>query len=835
MGSSLLVDITSISPGTCPVSWGTIPSLSATSITVAGTNSVCLIVAQVKIKDASDNSYEMRLKVNGSVTGSPVLTGDSDGVHGSSGNNGGTIIWAVDGLSGSSNSFSVEWQRVLGTSTIDIAYQHTLQVIEIDGGDASIKVDQSSTASGTSTASWANLFSATTISVTSGAIVLMIANVPHSLPLAGDQCAEFRFSVDGTREGAFGAFRKDIANMANGMSMMHVLDGISGNHNFELQWITRLSSGHSPVDTTRLRTFQVVEITANAILQVKQLLTTSGTAPATYGTMTGMTGTYTPAASDSINLVVAQYLAAATVTSNEGEAATRINIAGTQVGSELVDFQDNADELGHICQIWADTGLSASTTFKWDWVDLGNNEVPSLDTGRTRSFFVIEFTQAAGDIEAETSRQVTRIVQRAVRDSRQITRTVITQVSDRASRQVTRTVQRIERDSRQILRTVIRTQQASRQITRIIQRAVRDSRQISRIVLRIERDSRQINREVVFTDQASRQITRTVQRAVRDSRQVTRSVIVFDRDSRQITRIVQRAEKDSRQISREVIFTNQASRQITRIVQRAVRDSRQITRLVQRIERDSKQISREVKIFARASRQVTRIVRVIARDSVQVTRLVQLEGIDSRQITRTVVRTARDSRQITRTVTVQTFDRDSRQITRAVQIFARDSKQVTRTVQREIITSRTVTRLVQLTNRDSVSISVTTQIATKASTSIVRIIQVKSPASQQISRVVQITVKDSRSISRDVAVRVSVTISRTVFALLHTEKTTKLSDTLILVENEIILASDAKVVNYLHEWSDLNAKFEKLTGIEKKFIKINAVDNIFKRIVAEES
>ncbi len=421
--------------------------------------------------------------------------------------------------------------------------------------------------------------------------------------------------------------------------------------------------------------------------------------------------------------------------------------------------------------------------------------------------------------EQATSRQVTRIVQRAIRDSRQ----------------VTRIVQRRSVDSRQILRSVEIYARASRQVTRIVQRAVRDSRQVSRTVQRDARDSHQISREVIFTDQDSRQITRAVQRAVRDSRQVTRNVIVFDRDSRQITRSVQLDNRDSRQISREVIFTNQSSRQITRIVQAVTRDSRQITRLVQRIERDSRQILRGVEIFGRASRQITRIVEVTARDSVQVTRFVQLENRDSRQVTRSVVRIARDSRQITRTVTVQTFDRDSRQITRVVQIFARDSKQVTRIVQRVIRDNREITRSVQIANRVSVSITRTIQVAIRASTSITRTVQVESPLSHQISRIVQLTVRDSRSISRDVAVRVSVTIAREVLALLHTEKTTKLSDTVILVENEITLTSDTRIVFFLHEWSDLEAKFEKINGIKRIFAKTDAVSSIFKRIVAEEN
>lgn len=399
MGSNLLVDITSTSSGAAPESWGTIPSLSATNITVGGTDSVCLIVAHVKILDGSDKTIEFRLSVNGSPTGSPVLTSFIDGPHGSWGGNGGTIIWAVEGLSGSSNSFAVEWQIVSSTPVIDITYEHTLQVIEIADGDASIKVDQSSTGSATSIGSWANLFSASDISIVdTSSIILMIANVNPILTGFGDTGAEYRFSVDGTREGAFEANCKDSEDEGSGFSAMHVLDGLAaGSHSFELQWQTRGSA--QGVDTTRLRTFQVIEITANAVLQVEALLTSGGTATGTYGTMTGMTGTYTPAASSSINIVVGNIVYAATA--KNSEAAHRINIAGSQVGSEIAAFQEGTGKLVSVCQIWAGTGLTTSTTFKWEWIDLDNFYVAALDTGRTRSFFVLELTQGEASTEVD--------------------------------------------------------------------------------------------------------------------------------------------------------------------------------------------------------------------------------------------------------------------------------------------------------------------------------------------------------------------------------------------------------------------------------------------------
>lgn len=395
MPSNLLVDITSLTSGQVNSTWGTVPSLSASSITVAGTNSILLLIAQVQLLDEGDSTAEFRFKVNGSVTGSPINTAFTDGPHGEVGAHPMTLMWAITGLSGSSNSFSCEWQNILSFPSIDTTREHTFQIIEITAGDATILVDQSSTASATSPGTWGNLFNATGITVAGTAsVLLVIANVPIDFSDGSDRSADFSFSVDGTRDGAVTSVFTDNIDEGPGWQGMLITDNRSaGSHSFQLQWQTRKLA--ADVDTGRLRTFQVIEITVNAFLRVDEDATSAATSPVSYADINEMTGTYTSFRSDSIHLI-----AGSLVPKNVGGGGTesntqyRIAIGGTRVGSEMTTFVDTEDEQSGISQIWAATSLTGSQTFSWQWEDLGNDEVAIADTTRARTFFVVELVQA---------------------------------------------------------------------------------------------------------------------------------------------------------------------------------------------------------------------------------------------------------------------------------------------------------------------------------------------------------------------------------------------------------------------------------------------------------
>jgi hypothetical protein len=196
--ANLLVNISTNPSGTAPASWGAISGLSASGITVQATNSVLLLIATVPLNPSTtDCTVQFRFVVNGTATNSPVNHAWMDTTNGE--NSDCTICWAVTGLSGSSNSFGVQWMYLQGNSQgAHSSNPSTLQVIEIEDGNASIIADQSSTSGATAPASWGNLFSQSSVSVAStDSILLFLGCVPMATQ-ATDARTEFRFALDGS-------------------------------------------------------------------------------------------------------------------------------------------------------------------------------------------------------------------------------------------------------------------------------------------------------------------------------------------------------------------------------------------------------------------------------------------------------------------------------------------------------------------------------------------------------------------------------------------------------------------------------------------------------------
>ena len=138
------------------------------------------------------------------------------------------------------------------------------------------------------------------------------------------------------------------------------------------------------------------------------------------------------------------------------------------------------------------TGLTATTYNDW-----------SVDGGETW-YYKAKFTNMIGDSALSTTPV------NATATTAEITKTSNTTilVIDEDSRQVTRIVQRAEKDSKQISREVKAVK--SRQVSRIVQRDGRASHQISRTNQRAEKDSRSISRTILVIAQDSRSISRTI-------------------------------------------------------------------------------------------------------------------------------------------------------------------------------------------------------------------------------------------------------------------------------------------------------------------------------------
>lgn len=130
---------------------------------------------------------------------------------------------------------------------------------------ATILANVEATSSQVAPATFADVLALTSGSVSvasTSSIIILLATVPLlSAPGSGifDATAEFRFAVDGVREGPqITAFRDQVDEVTSLASLMHILTGISGSHTFSLQWQKVELDPETSV--TRTRNLQVIEI-----------------------------------------------------------------------------------------------------------------------------------------------------------------------------------------------------------------------------------------------------------------------------------------------------------------------------------------------------------------------------------------------------------------------------------------------------------------------------------------------------------------------------------------------------------------------------------------------
>lgn len=387
MTTNILVNINEVTPASSSGSWANITDMSVSGITVQGTNSVLLLMAQVQLDPAGDNTAEFRFYVNGSETNSPVITAFSDTATNEEANSM-TLVWAITGLSGSSNSFSVQWTTVTGSPSADESRNRTFQILEIVGGDAEILVDSGTSGQIGDPGSWGNLFQSTSIPVVgTGSVILMLANVP--INMEGDESIDFQFGVNNSGEGAVTSGYTDSSLEGNGWSGMHVLDGLStGDHSFELKWQARTGAGQT--DSSRRRTFQVVEITANAALKL-DLISSVPDSAGGWANVAGLSSSYNVTATDAIHLLIANMVQAGD--GSDSTADYSIGVDGSNEGAEFIGMSDSATMAQRILMTRLKTGLSAASHgFQLRWLEIAGGTI--ADTGRPRTFFAIEFTQA---------------------------------------------------------------------------------------------------------------------------------------------------------------------------------------------------------------------------------------------------------------------------------------------------------------------------------------------------------------------------------------------------------------------------------------------------------
>ena len=222
-----------------------------------------------------------------------------------------------------------------------------------------------------------------------GSVVILLMSLNPELGSA-DECAEYRFTHDGSRVGPEVSAFIDSTDEGTGRTLMFALTGLSaGSHTFAVQAANR--SGTAVIDTAHPRTFQIIEIEAGASILVDLESSSSNTAPASFADIANLSQAQTPA--DGALLL---FIHSSQILGETGQKVSqhRFAIDGARDGPEMTNVMDNVDETTGVVMAWAVTGVSAvSHTFSVQWER--SLDIPIMDTARPRTFQVVQFTADA--------------------------------------------------------------------------------------------------------------------------------------------------------------------------------------------------------------------------------------------------------------------------------------------------------------------------------------------------------------------------------------------------------------------------------------------------------
>ncbi len=382
--SNLLTDIVLTSSDTFGGTFADITGMSDT-VAIAGTGSVVILMTSnipvLSGGGGGDACAEYRFTVDGSPVG-PELSASADT---SSEYSGREIIFAVDGLSTGNHTFAVQARNRSGT--VDTSSDpRTFQVVEIESG-ASLIVDVSATDTDTSSATFADVSGlSATVTPNAGSVLLMLAGVTIDDPTNTDQSANFRFAIDGTRDGPFSMSQADNTDEMDSASMAWAVDGVSAaSHTFSVQW--QEGQGTPDTDNGRTRILQVIEFESDVDLLVDNISVTAEAAPAAFADMDDMTGSPDIDSVDSIALVLANYVQDAGGTADK-RADSRLTVGGVFEGAIQSQFRDFTDRTASTLMARGFTGESGVTDFAMQW--LNGKADPDTDTGRQRTFQVLD-------------------------------------------------------------------------------------------------------------------------------------------------------------------------------------------------------------------------------------------------------------------------------------------------------------------------------------------------------------------------------------------------------------------------------------------------------------
>jgi len=388
--ANLLTDIRLTSSASSPATWADMTGMSST-VAVAGTGSVLLLIAQVAQNYASnDPAAHMRFTVGGAHEG-PVTNIYSDNTVSA---NGGFMCYALDGLSAGSHTFALQWQTSGASAAVDTAIERTFQIIEFES-DASLLVDITATSSNTVPTSWGNVTDmSSNVTPASGAHHLFLFGAAS--PSTSDDTYELRFAADGTRFGPHLHNWSDSSNEAGMSGQMAARDDLTAtSQTLAVQYQSRQGTGG--YSTSFNRCFQVIEFTDNIDLLVDASVTSSFTCPTAWGDVTGLTSTPTIDSTDSIVLAISGGVQA----SGSGDTAAKVRFLFNNVydGSEQNFNNDENNGLSSWAMGYAVTGVSGSHPVDVQMVNTGST--PEMDTTRPRTLQVLDFLAGGAPPAAE--------------------------------------------------------------------------------------------------------------------------------------------------------------------------------------------------------------------------------------------------------------------------------------------------------------------------------------------------------------------------------------------------------------------------------------------------
>jgi len=234
---------------------------SATGISIAGPSSVILMLGGIPQRLNADRCFDAQFSVD-TVREGAVTSAHSDSTDEGNGWGG---MHATTGLSAGTHSFELQWvESFNGPKTLS-GGRRTFQVVEILS-NAALKINQDSTTLYTSDTDL-NFYDITDMSgsfvTEDNALQLLIGSLDVERDTTSDKTGDFRMTVDGNPEGGELSTFKDVPGAITKSFLAVAKDGLSAaSHSFAMQM--QRTQGAIQTDTTRTRTFQVVEFSSGA-------------------------------------------------------------------------------------------------------------------------------------------------------------------------------------------------------------------------------------------------------------------------------------------------------------------------------------------------------------------------------------------------------------------------------------------------------------------------------------------------------------------------------------------------------------------------------------------